>query len=305
MRSLFVTTTTTKTSSAFFFVVVVVMLLVSGSGGADAFVLPSPSSTVPTTTTTTTKAIRTAVTAGRPPSHNLRAAAAAASDGSASSSVGGGGLKPGDPVLLVGPGFLQLVLAKHLSHAGLRPIVVAQQSKLDSFFDNFLKTDPQYDIDGRNAQIATDSTIGMPEVGDPYFGELRGVVFCAEEAVLPPDFVTRVLDFTDQGKSAFAGNNNGVAGPSRVVCALPVSNKVQKEKANSWIPIFNNDKTMEESWKRFYDAFVTHPLYSNADGGTASIVRFGSLLGGSFDGPDVLRDLGLDEGMYKVGTRDG
>jgi hypothetical protein len=102
-----------------------------------------------------------------------------------------------------------------------------------------------------------------------------------------------VLDFADAGRSAYAGGM-----PARVICALPVSNKVQKERSNSWIPIFNNDKTMEETWSRFHDAFVSHPCYKQH--GTGSIVRFGSLLGGSYDGPDFLRELGLDEGMYKV-----
>jgi hypothetical protein len=215
-----------------------------------------------------------------------------------STTIKGGGLQLGDPVMLVGPGLLQLVLARHLARAGLRPIVVAQQSKLNSFFENLLKTDPQADVDGINAQIAADSTIGMPELGDPYFGELKGVVFCAEEAVLPVDFVSRVLDFTDNGQSAYGGGE-----PSRVICALPVSDKVQKEKSNSWIPIFNNDKTMDENWKKFADAYRNHPCYDTD--GTGSIVRFGSLFGGSIDGPPELQDLGLDEGMYKVRQKKG
>ncbi len=210
-------------------------------------------------------------------------------------------LEQGDPVLLVGPGFQQLVLAKHLARAGLRPIVVASQTKLDSFFKNFLKTgdhedhNGDEDIEGIHKQIRDDSTIGMPEVGDPYFGELKGVVFCAEEAVLPPEFVTRVLDFYDQGQSAFADGF-----PARTVCCLPVSNKVSKEKANNWIPIFNMDRQTDDNWKKLEKAFKAHDSWKQ-NGGNASIVRFGSLLGGSIDGPPMLRDYGLDEGVYKVG----
>jgi len=209
-------------------------------------------------------------------------------------------LEKGDPVLLVGPGFLQLVLAKHLARAGLKPIVVASQSKLDSFYKNFLKTgdadehDGDEDIEGIHKQIRDDSTIGMPEVGDPYFGELKGVVFCAEEAVLPPEFITRVLDFQDQGKSAFVDG-----APTRTVCCLPVSNKVVKEKSNNWIPIFNMDSKTDDNWSKFEKAMKAHPSFSKADG-NASIVRIGSLLGGSVDGPPVLRDYGLDEGVYKM-----
>jgi len=209
-------------------------------------------------------------------------------------------LEQGDPVLLVGPGFFQLVLAKHLARAGLKPIVVASQTKLDSFFKNFLKTgdDESHvgdeDIEGIHKQIRDDSTIGMPEVGDPYFGELKGVVFCAEEAVLPPEFVTRVLDFTDQGQSAFADGF-----PARTICCLPVSNKENKEKSNSWIPIFNMDKKQDDNWAKFEKVFKAHPSFTQG-GGNASIVRFGSLLGGSYDGPPMLRDYGLDEGIYKM-----
>jgi len=209
-------------------------------------------------------------------------------------------LEAGDPVLLVGPGFQQLVLAKHMARAGLKPIVVASQTKLDSFFKSFLKTGDNEDHmgdedpEGIHQQIRADSTIGMPEVGDPYFGELKGVVYCAEEAVLPKEFVERVMDFTDQGVSAFVDG-----APARTICILPVSNKQTKEKANSWIPIFNMDRKTDDMWSQFEKAFKAHPAFKDADG-NASIVRFGSLLGGSTDGPPFLRDYGLDEGMYKM-----
>ena len=38
-------------------------------------------------------------------------------------------------------------------------------------------------------------------------------------------------------------------------------------------------------------------LYNSGPG---SLIRFGSLLGGSIDGSDELQELGLDEGIYKV-----
>jgi len=200
----------------------------------------------------------------------------------------------------VGPGFQQLVLAKHLARAGIKPIVVASQKQLDNFFKNFIKTgdhedhNGDEDIEGIHKQIRDDSTIGMPEVGDPYFGELKGVVFCAEEAVLPPEFITRVLDFYDQGQSAFADGF-----PARTVCCLPVSNKVSNEKTASWIPIFNMDRQKDDNWQKLEKAFKAHDSWKQ-NGGNASIVRFGSLLGGSTDGPPMLRDYGLDEGVYKM-----
>lgn len=188
--------------------------------------------------------------------------------------------------MLVGPGFLQLVLAKHLKRAGLKPIIVAPQKKLDSFFANLV-------LDN---DLKEDATIGLPETGDPYFGELKGVVFCAEDAILPSEFVTRVLDFTHEGKSVWADG-----APARAICALPVSDKVQKEKSNSWIPIFNNDRTIEQTWRNFEEKFKGHAVFKS-EGGVGSIIRFGSLFGGSSDGPPFLKEenLALEEGMYKV-----
>jgi hypothetical protein len=217
------------------------------------------------------------------------AAAAAASSSTSSTALEMAKLEVGDTVMLVGPGFLQLVIAKHAKAAGLKPIVVAAQTKLDSFFSNICLDD----------QIQRDSTIGMPETGDPYFGEIKGVVFCAEDAILPSEFVSRVLDFTHDEKSPFA---NGA--PARVVCCLPVDGKVKQEKAASWIPIFNNDKSISQNWKNFNEKYSSHPVYKS-DGGVGSIIRFGSAFGGSIDGPSYLRDmdLALEECMYKVSRR--
>ena len=90
----------------------------------------------------------------------------------------GNGLQKDDPILLIGPGFLQLDLAKHLARSGLKPIVVAPQKTLDNYFKSFLKSDDE-DLEGLHQQIQLDSTIGLPEINDPYFGQLKGVIFCA------------------------------------------------------------------------------------------------------------------------------
>ena len=42
-------------------------------------------------------------------------------------------LSKGDAVLLVGPGFLQLNIAKVAKAAGLRPVIVAPQKKIENF----------------------------------------------------------------------------------------------------------------------------------------------------------------------------
>jgi len=144
----------------------------------------------------------------------------------------------------------------------------------------------------------------MPEIMDPYFGEIKGVVYCSEDAILPPDFITKVLDYTDQGESAFAapsGQNDGAAGPTKVICCLPVSNKAVKEKSNSWIPIFSmSEKKQDDMWSKFESAFKQHASYKDDNNKSGSIIRFGSLFGGSIDGPPILTDYGLDEGVYKM-----
>ena len=44
-----------------------------------------------------------------------------------------GSLSEGDAVLLLGPGFLQLNIAKAAKAKGLRPVIVAPQKKIESF----------------------------------------------------------------------------------------------------------------------------------------------------------------------------
>ena len=185
-------------------------------------------------------------------------------------------LSPGDQVLLVGPGFLQLVLAKTCKAAGLTPIIVTPTAKMEAF-QSLVKDD------------SIMMTIGMPEEGEETFGTLAAVVFCAEDAVLPAGIVDRVLSYPSE---AFVPG-----GLQKIVCCVPMSNKIQSEKSMGWMPIFNNDNKNDKMWDDFLKAYQQHPLSKTAN---ASLVRFGSLLGGSVDGPECLREVGIDEKMYKV-----
>ena len=49
-------------------------------------------------------------------------------------------LKPGDAVFLVGPGLLQLNIAKAAKAAGLRPVIVAPQKSIEAF-SNYVNDD--------------------------------------------------------------------------------------------------------------------------------------------------------------------
>eukprot|EP00591_Stephanopyxis_turris_P003569 CAMPEP_0195523006 /NCGR_PEP_ID=MMETSP0794_2-20130614/21736_1 /TAXON_ID=515487 /ORGANISM="Stephanopyxis turris, Strain CCMP 815" /LENGTH=344 /DNA_ID=CAMNT_0040652903 /DNA_START=121 /DNA_END=1155 /DNA_ORIENTATION=- len=186
-------------------------------------------------------------------------------------------LKPGNRVLLVGPGFLQLNIAKACKAAGLKPVIVAPQQKIERFAT--LVNDPE---------IIRDASIGVPD-DEKY---LHGVVFCSEEAVFGPDIISTVLDWSAHECYDTPDNK-----PLRVVACVPLSNSLTKTKSMGWMPVLNNDGREKKVWEAFTDAWKKHPIASS-DAGT--LVRFGSLLGGSIDGPDELRDLGLDEGIYKM-----
>uniref|UniRef100_A0A7S3PU37 Uncharacterized protein n=1 Tax=Chaetoceros debilis TaxID=122233 RepID=A0A7S3PU37_9STRA len=189
-------------------------------------------------------------------------------------------LEPGDAVLLIGPGFLQLNVAKAAKAAGLNPIIVAPQDKINSFV--------QYVNDD---DLINDAIIGIPDPGEPYYGEIGGVVYCAEGAILPDSIVGTVLDWKD--RDVFSKD-----GIKRAVGCIPISGKINKEKSMGWVPVFNNDRKEKEVWTKFTTAFKSHPVMKEGGGGTT--IRFGSLLGGSVDGCDELQALGLDERVYKM-----
>mmetsp|Transcript_21045 Transcript_21045/g.31189 ORF Transcript_21045/g.31189 Transcript_21045/m.31189 type:complete len:361 (+) Transcript_21045:76-1158(+) len=190
-------------------------------------------------------------------------------------------LNDGDQVMLIGAGFLQLVLAKTCKAAGLTPLIVAPQTKLDSF-KKLVEDD----------DIMKDGTIGMPEVGEDQFGNIAAIVFCAEDAILPASYIRRVLDYQDKGQSAFVEG-----GLKKVVLCAPLQGAQNKEKSMGWIPIFNNDNQKDKVWDDLVDAYTKHPVYESDN---SSLVRFGGLLGGSVDGPECIKELGISEQMYQM-----
>jgi len=182
-------------------------------------------------------------------------------------------LSPGDRVLLIGPGFLQLNIAKAAKAVGLLPMIIAPQKRLDSFKD-FVNDD----------EITSLADIGLPDEKRT----INGVVFCSEEAVFGPGLVKTILDWEDMYVH--------MDGPAKVIACVPVSEKVNKDKSMGWMPILNNDKKEKEIWSKFNKAFQDHPV-SKASG---NVIRVGSLLGGSIDGIPELKDFGLDESIYKM-----
>lgn len=68
-----------------------------------------------------------------------------------------------------------------------------------------------------------------------------------------------------------------------------------------WIPIFNNDKNEDKIWDTLVTDWKENPYVSGDVGNCkASIIRFGSLLGGGVDGPMQLEPLGINERCYKM-----
>eukprot|EP00592_Proboscia_alata_P005880 CAMPEP_0194382140 /NCGR_PEP_ID=MMETSP0174-20130528/58346_1 /TAXON_ID=216777 /ORGANISM="Proboscia alata, Strain PI-D3" /LENGTH=352 /DNA_ID=CAMNT_0039167195 /DNA_START=43 /DNA_END=1101 /DNA_ORIENTATION=- len=184
-------------------------------------------------------------------------------------------LVPGNKVLLIGPGFLQLNIAKHCLQAGLEPIVVAPQKRLD--------TAASY-INDPSGSILKKASIGIPDEKNT----IHGVVFCSEEGVLGPELVSTVLEWKD------AYVNDSV---TRCIACAPISKRINKDKKMGWVPIFNNDAKEEATWIAFVDSFQKNKI-GGGDAGT--LVRYGGLYGGSVDGPDELQTLGLDESIYKM-----
>lgn len=186
-------------------------------------------------------------------------------------------LVPGDRVVLIGPGFLQLNVAKAAKAAGLIPMVIAPQDKLDTF-RKFVNDET----------VMKEADIGLP---DPP-GRVSGVVFCSEEAIFGKQLVSTVLD---AGEDVYTS----IKSPKRVVACAPATTGASsnKQRGMGWMPIFNNDNNRDTIWKEFVDAFRTHPVSGGSKG---TLVRFGNLLGGSVDGPPELEKLGLDECIYKM-----
>jgi len=151
-------------------------------------------------------------------------------------------LVEGDAVLLIGPGFLQLNVAKAAKAAGLKPIIVAPQKNIEKFV--------QYVND---ADLIRDATIGIPDPGEPYYGKIGGVVYCAEDAIVPDSFIGTVLDWKD--RDVFCPD-----GIKRAIGCVPISGKINKEKSMGWMPIFNNDKNEKEVWTKFTQIFKSHPV---------------------------------------------
>ena len=183
----------------------------------------------------------------------------------------GRGVSPGSKVLLIGPGFLQLNIAKAAKKAGLKPIVIAPQRKLDSF--------AQYINDD---EIMSNALIGLPDEKDD---GVESVVFCSEEAVFGTSLVDTIMSW-----DGFAGGEI-----KRAIACVPMTSSIQKDKSMGWMPVFNNDNKEEKVWLEFSKKFQSHPV-----AGEGSLIRFGSLWGGSVDGPSELLELGLDECIYKM-----
>jgi len=220
--------------------------------------------------------------------------------GSAVLAGGEGDAEVPKKVALVGPGLLQLVLAKTLMSAGIEPLVICPTKNMESF-RSLIVSGKNVDSDREAEYIMDKALFGFPEESDPEgYGWREGVdavVICAEEALLG----TQVLD-TVMSWDGF-GSERGTAqdGPKQAILCAPLSTKVTKEKSMGWIPIFNNDKHEGKIWNDFTNAWFNNPYVKGTKGAChATTIRFGSLLGGGVDGPIQLETLGLNERAYKM-----
>ena len=203
-------------------------------------------------------------------------------------------------VLLVGPSLLQLVVSKHLKAKGIDSLIVCPTAKVDQF-KSFVKNglDPEADAEGED--VMSRALFGLPEESDPAgFGWREGVtavIVCAEEAMMTNSVIDTVMTWDGYGSD----RDSSVDGPDRAILCIPISSKVNKERSMGWLPVFNNDKNEEKVWGELISGWAENEYVSGSRGDcTASVVRFGSLFGGSVDGPPELRPLGLNEKVYKM-----
>eukprot|EP00562_Extubocellulus_spinifer_P007697 CAMPEP_0178504040 /NCGR_PEP_ID=MMETSP0696-20121128/18371_1 /TAXON_ID=265572 /ORGANISM="Extubocellulus spinifer, Strain CCMP396" /LENGTH=403 /DNA_ID=CAMNT_0020133229 /DNA_START=204 /DNA_END=1415 /DNA_ORIENTATION=+ len=205
-----------------------------------------------------------------------------------------------DKVLLIGPGLLQLVVAKALRARGTDVLIVCPNDKKERFTD-YIQNGLDEDADEAGAEIMAKALFGLPEESDPEgFGWREGitaVVVCAEDPVIGQGVIDTVMRWDGFGND----RNTMVDGPERAILCAPITSKVTKEKPMGWIPIFNNDKNEDKIWDSLVTDWSENPYVSGDKGNCkSSVIRFGSLLGGGVDGPMQLEPLGINERCYKM-----
>eukprot|EP00566_Odontella_aurita_P000248 CAMPEP_0113554298 /NCGR_PEP_ID=MMETSP0015_2-20120614/16072_1 /TAXON_ID=2838 /ORGANISM="Odontella" /LENGTH=379 /DNA_ID=CAMNT_0000455425 /DNA_START=62 /DNA_END=1201 /DNA_ORIENTATION=+ /assembly_acc=CAM_ASM_000160 len=205
-----------------------------------------------------------------------------------------------EKVVLVGPSLFQLVMAKHLKARGIDSLVVCPNSKVDQF-KSFIKNGMDLEADAAGEDVISRALFGLPEESDPPgFGwreGITGVVVCAEDAIIGKAVIDTVMKWDGFGSD----RETAVEGPEKAVLCAPLTSKVNKEKSMGWMPIFNNDKNEQKNWDNLVDAWRSNEYVSGKKGSVdATMVRFGSLFGGSVDGPTELEPLGLNERVYKM-----
>jgi len=203
-------------------------------------------------------------------------------------------------VALVGPGLLQLVIAKACMAKGIEPLLICPTKNMESF-RSLIVSGKNVNSDKDAEYIMDKALFGFPEESDPVgFGWREGidaVIFCAEEGVIGADVLDIVMSWDGYGSDRSVAQE----GPKKAILCAPLTNKVTKEKSMGWIPIFNNDKNEAKIWTDFIKAWFNNPFVNRAKGSCqATTIRFGSLLGGGVDGPSQLETLGLNERAYKM-----
>lgn len=101
-----------------------------------------------------------------------------------------------EKVLLIGPGLLQLVVAKALKARGTDVLLVCPNDKKERFTD-YIQNGLDEDADEAGAEIMAKALFGLPEESDPEgFGWREGVtavVICAEDPVIGQGVIDTVM----------------------------------------------------------------------------------------------------------------
>lgn len=103
-----------------------------------------------------------------------------------------------EKVLLIGPGLLQLVVAKALKARGTDVLLVCPNDKKERFTE-YIQNGLDEEADEAGAEIMSKALFGLPEESDPVgFGWREGitaVVFCAEDPVIGQGVIDTVMRY--------------------------------------------------------------------------------------------------------------
>ena len=112
--------------------------------------------------------------------------------------------------------------------------------------------------------------IGITHPGESFHGEIAGVVFCAEEAVLQPGILSTIIDWKD--RDYFCAE-----GIKRVIVCAPITDKVHEERSLGWMPFLSNGELNHIETMLQFILITVFNIYSIIDAGLTLLINLFSV----------------------------